>query len=1115
MSDPSSKSAQPSRKSSPSQFYRRRHPELFSDSRKATETTLNREVLSHHLETLTAQKLESAFEVFAARLVEKFIAPNLRPQTGPVGGGDGKTDAETYPVSEAVSQRWFLAEVNAGGERWAFAFSAKKDWRTKLRSDVLNIVGTERAYHRIYFITNQLVSAKNSAKEQDELTKKHGIPITILDRTWLLECVFQRDSISIATKTLGVGETKISNEVGPRDLARLAQLDKLESSIRDGSNYKGVAPTLVEDALRIAELMRGLERPRHEIEAAYFRAIRLAQAHSLRAHELRAVYGLAWTSYFWFDDTSALNKLYDEVERLALASNISDDLEKLANLLSLIVGAVASGDLKADLGAIPKRRTALLDALQVLRDDRSRPSNALQAHSLALTVQIAQVMTSRDQAALVHIWQEFIGLFEQAKGLGTFPFQPLAETLTQIGEFVPESEAFDKLYEALTDAMAARKSEGEAASKNCERGFQKLKKNLPYDAIRWFGRAVGLLIKEEYREELVKALIGSSIAYSRTGLFWAARNYALAAVAGEVSEYQRTKNPQRISPAVFSLLFDCELALGRVPFILSAYELGAMVRNGRARTDEQREAAEARRTAQGQHFGGLLLSTKFDDLGRIAKLPDALGRLGLQQAQACLLFLMGHDDILRADGFIPEDATSDNIESLFGQWGALARRAGIADPDYMLDEVTALKSRLLGCEIVVTCGKSLTSIGVGEALLGALEALLATSLKQRVMAHSERLKIRLSAIEDAPKIPALRIVEEGGEDVILVTHPPRIHHSSREDVQSWFVWLQESVVRIFANFVIPAEPEEWAQKILGNESGLSRAITFSNVPGVYSLIFGSDQSLTIHRWIEEGDVVYDLKRMEPRRLQVSAIDDADDQSDRSKLIDEPMQGGFIDEENLRHSDFRVNSPIDKKRWDAANWHAVFFMTQPGSAMPPVLGLTFKNRDAAASIFKGWRDRFGEHDPDNKLRIAILTGVKQSNPHAYAVIIGPNMAHFKGGPDRIVGLVSRINVMEPKNSNNLDMFLAEYKRAKRFGFVPAYLPDLKGQPEPMFDLVVGKYHLDVRPAWQVSDNDPDMAALDADDPPVIPADEANPPVLSALRRLAGNNAPESIEDPTGK
>lgn len=103
----------------PSRFMRARRPHLYSDSVTTAERTVTREVLSYHLETLANQKDETKFEYFAQRLAEKFISPNLRPQTGPVGGGDGKTDSETYPVSSEIASRWYVPDLAGAHERWA------------------------------------------------------------------------------------------------------------------------------------------------------------------------------------------------------------------------------------------------------------------------------------------------------------------------------------------------------------------------------------------------------------------------------------------------------------------------------------------------------------------------------------------------------------------------------------------------------------------------------------------------------------------------------------------------------------------------------------------------------------------------------------------------------------------------------------------------------------------------------------------------------------------------------------------------------------------------------------------------------------------------------------
>jgi len=85
---------------------RARRPYLYSDTQEVRASDLTREVLSHHLETLTKQKDETRFEHFSQRLAQKFISPNIRPQTGPTAGGDGKSDAETYPVTAEIAERW-------------------------------------------------------------------------------------------------------------------------------------------------------------------------------------------------------------------------------------------------------------------------------------------------------------------------------------------------------------------------------------------------------------------------------------------------------------------------------------------------------------------------------------------------------------------------------------------------------------------------------------------------------------------------------------------------------------------------------------------------------------------------------------------------------------------------------------------------------------------------------------------------------------------------------------------------------------------------------------------------------------------------------------------------
>ena len=94
------------------------------------------QVLANHPDTITARNEENVFEKFARKLAAVEICPNLRPNTGPSGGGDGKVDTETYEVSPEISDRWYIGQLEAASERWAFAISAKEQWKGKVRSDI-------------------------------------------------------------------------------------------------------------------------------------------------------------------------------------------------------------------------------------------------------------------------------------------------------------------------------------------------------------------------------------------------------------------------------------------------------------------------------------------------------------------------------------------------------------------------------------------------------------------------------------------------------------------------------------------------------------------------------------------------------------------------------------------------------------------------------------------------------------------------------------------------------------------------------------------------------------------------------------------------------------------
>ena len=71
------------RKDTPSEFYRMRRPEYFSDSETIYDIALPKEHLAFELANITTNQKHDEFETLCRRLVEKLIIPNLIPQVGP------------------------------------------------------------------------------------------------------------------------------------------------------------------------------------------------------------------------------------------------------------------------------------------------------------------------------------------------------------------------------------------------------------------------------------------------------------------------------------------------------------------------------------------------------------------------------------------------------------------------------------------------------------------------------------------------------------------------------------------------------------------------------------------------------------------------------------------------------------------------------------------------------------------------------------------------------------------------------------------------------------------------------------------------------------------------
>jgi hypothetical protein len=94
---------------------------------------------------------------------------------------------------------------------------------------------------------------------EDTLSKKYTLDVRILDRSWILDRVFEDKHESIAIEELRLSVPVNTNvKKGPLDLQRDDALETLESRIKERCERKQFSPLFVDDCIEAAELARGL-----------------------------------------------------------------------------------------------------------------------------------------------------------------------------------------------------------------------------------------------------------------------------------------------------------------------------------------------------------------------------------------------------------------------------------------------------------------------------------------------------------------------------------------------------------------------------------------------------------------------------------------------------------------------------------------------------------------------------------------------------------------------------------------------------------------------------------------------------------------------------------------
>lgn len=1069
---------------SPKAIMKSWRPERFSDSTHNDRHPLNASILEYHLSVLTAHNKDTEFERFAKAVAERAICPNLLPQTGPTGGGDAKVDTENYPVAPQLTLAWYFGVPNASQERWGFAFSAKKDWKPKAKSDIRKIAATGRGYTKAFFVSNQLISDREAAAIQDELSVELGMEVRVLGLLWLTQEVFSKKMEALAIETLGLDlpTEKIRIE-GPNDAARLNLLERLEASIQAAVKDGTLNPDLVNDCIEAARLSRELEQSRDEIDGRYERAKRLAKQCGTHAQKIISLYQHAWATYHWNEDFEAFGKMYDEFEELTKASNNAAHLELLNNLWSLAFTLA-----KLKIGAhgeelLGKRTITLAQSLERVSRIAEMPSSSLQAKAMMLIQNMMVTLPS----VPTNVFSDLQDVVRKSGELIGFPFESLVTVIGLFDRTLGDLPEFEELHDVLVTTLASRSGQAEAATLNLKRAVSRLESGKAYDAISLVGRSLVGLSQHEHRETLISALNLIAHAYESVGLLWAARGAMLNSICIVIGEFETHADTSRIRSGLLGHMKWLELQLGRLPQCLEWAHFAAASTNafGDNLTEEER-AMEWMSFDTG--LGLLCLRADLVQLNKLTAMPEVFSNFGLEIAHASLLFALGHEDDFHRQ-IAREGDGPDEVFSLLASQpiGESIPKTFVCDSEGCV----VFFSQIWGCRISISTPVESPFIELAESILASGEAILATVGRHRVVAMTPTFVITIQPSE------CERFEFECDTANSMIIKCGRFDSRRQKPEEGGEVQsrLTELIIHVFCRAFTGADILKTAEHLFRNEVAIDRGRAWMTSFVALANVLGDKPKTSLASLVDGSERIFPLQRTVQWKPKVNRDEQVHPKGARSAGDKETTPSM----EDAHQRDIEVDSLISLTDWDAAKWKGTAFSFDPSQGGLPILALIFEDGAAARRIFEHWHSELGRDDIEERIRIVVIKGVSRSNPHSYRVAVSANpKVNLTASNSKFFTLMVRMNTMKPTNQQNLTTFLSLFGHFEKYGLTWAGWDGIGA--EAHFESVIIKRDLLIRNAWEIGRQDQDCVTIQENDDPVIPVGVNDPPIADLLKEI---------------
>lgn len=1037
-------------------YYRELRPENFSDSRIYYETPLTRELFDIQLTNLSTNKKQSEFERFIIACIERIITPNIKPQTGPDGGGDGKVDAETYKVSKDIYDKWYVSNESAiGDEKWAFAISCKKQWKPKVYSDVEKIIQTNRGYSRILFFTNQYIKSSTRIDTERILSEKYNVYVEIFDASWCINTVFNHNCIDVALETLNFSDIYKNKKeiIGRNDAIRRKRLEETEVSIL--RHIEGLDTNYIEDLRNTYLLSRSLELSRTEIEGRFIRAMRECEKHGSKQQLFNIIYDHAWTSCFWFEDLEMMAADFSKLKEFVDAEPTVYRIEKLTNILSIMINTSNAGLFDhARLEIEIKYIKRLAECLKG-REDKSSCYLFLSLFICEQNIITNLLLKNTIDKEL----DEIRPLLLNASKRFDISFDAQYEIIKNLNAVIDDNKKYEDLLDELTLIIKEKHSNQSAALIEMDRAISLFKKEKYKQAVRHFSFCITPFENNECVDELIKSSGMMGIALYNIGLPYSAIAYLTKSASLLLRSYYENGDIPHLLITVLQQLCEVELMLGRLVMYLNWRELLCVISNNI-------DIAKSKQLKEYLYIQDCLWAYRFVDANLnnnlFSKLPDVLEREGLFNSAMYLKYALGYQDILeeKVCSFFREDSWREKI------FEENVSKCFFADSSISTGSRNELKTTVHNCTIHVCFNNNCQKQIIAEVILSSIEALLATIDDFEIIVINPDFYIEIIDTDDKPCF-----IKNESQNLYELMINETYNNSDLWGCISMFITF------FFSNNAMMKVPLlNFIERKQNDERLMERVINLLQVKQSTYNVLGESFKNKIEHWYRDGDKEYPLKNLE-------------------------IEYTVKNIKNNKQQYMSINTiNKDISLWDKAEWKGCGFIFSYYNPQPPIFGLAFKHIEFGKTILQEWKEKIEKNK--ETISIYIIRGINREHPNWYRILITPNNITNLNDCRYTANMV-RQHTMTPEDTSNIDAFEKQYNFF-RGCWLCAFELDKNMQivmPKKFNDAIRFE-HIEFKDAWRIDCHDIASEGIMPDDNPFIPEEHKdNAPVLEVMKQLS--------------